>query len=483
MKKKIVSIFVCMLLFVTVSSVTGTEMSEVDEKNSFLPAPHSRISGNTYNEESFTDNYVFEQLTRGNWYTVDVQSDDAGYFPELQPSSWTSLGSTSHCYAGTWANGQWYAIDDNSKTLGTIDISTGAFNPIGNLGLGGSDVTTGLAYDPSSDTMYMTNAVGASTIHLYTVDLETADVTDLGSLTPLIIGIGCSMDGTIYAISISPDSAYEIDPEGPTAIEIGPLGIDLNYAQDAAFDKENGKFYASAYTASAQLYEIDLDTGHADLIGPFPMGEHCAFAIPTGSPPDTPPAPDGPEEGVIEAEYEFTAKTDDPDGDKIYYLFEWGDGTDSGWIGPYSSGVPVEASKSWTSGGDYNVRVKAKDDGDLESGWSENHTISIMEGPQLQIGNIVGGLFKVKVPIKNIGSEDAEVSWSITLEGGAFIGKKSTGSETIFSGSEKTVSSKFILGFGKTKVTVNADVPDGISDEKSQNGNIYLFYIVVKPGG
>ena len=97
--------------------------------------------------------------------------------------------------------------------------------------------------------------------------------------------------------------------------------------------------------------------------------------------------------------------------------------------------MPVEASKSWTSGGDYNVRVKAKDDGDLESGWSENHTISIMEGPQLQIGNIVGGLFKVKVPIKNIGSEDAEVSWSITLEGGAFIGKKSTGSETIFSGS------------------------------------------------
>jgi len=484
MKKKIVSIFVCMLLSVTVLSVTGTEIYDEEEKNSFLPAPSALISNEVQGNK---ENLVFQKLARGDWYSVDVMTDDAGSFPELNPSSWSSIGSTSHCYAGTWAKGQWYAINDDAKTLGTIDTSTGSFNTIGNLGLGGSDVTTGLAYDPSSDTMYMTNAVGASTIHLYTVDLETADVTDLGSLTPLIIAIGCSMDGIIYATSISPDSAYIIDPEGPTAIEIGSLGIDLNYAQDAAFDKENGKFYASAYTGSAALYEINLDTGSASFIEAFPSGdEQCAFAIPfsSNSPPDTPPAPSGPNEGVTEAEYTFSAKTDDPEGDKIYYLFDWGDGTDSGWVGPYSSGMPGEATKSWTTGGDYNVKVKAKDEGDSESEWSNNHPITIVEGPQMVIGNIKGGLFKVSVPIENVGAIDASsVSWTITLDGGAFIGKEKTGTDSIDAGDEITIKSGLIIGFGKTRITVTADVPDGVSDEKSQNGNVYLFFITVKPGG
>ena len=27
-----------------------------------------------------------------------------------------------------------------------------------------------------------------------------------------------------------------------------------------------------------------------------------------------------------------------PDGDNIFYLFDWGDDTNSGWIGPYKSG-------------------------------------------------------------------------------------------------------------------------------------------------
>ena len=37
MKKKIVSIFVCMLLFVTVASVTGTEIVDKNEMTSSMP--------------------------------------------------------------------------------------------------------------------------------------------------------------------------------------------------------------------------------------------------------------------------------------------------------------------------------------------------------------------------------------------------------------------------------------------------------------
>jgi len=58
----------------------------------------------------------------------------------------------------------------------------------------------------------------------------------------------------------------------------------------------------------------------------------------------------------------YSAVADDPEGDQIYYLFDWGDGTNTGWIGPYPSGKPVSASHTWFGKGDFQIYVKAKDD-------------------------------------------------------------------------------------------------------------------------
>ena len=77
--------------------------------------------------------------------------------------------------------------------------------------------------------------------------------------------------------------------------------------------------------------------------------------------------------------YTYTSSASDPDADNIYYLFSWGDGTDSGWIGPYASGQIVSESHVWDSKGSFSVKVKAKDDpngdGDLSDGsesvWSD----------------------------------------------------------------------------------------------------------------
>ena len=127
---------------------------------------------------------------------------------------------------------------------------------------------------------------------------------------------------------------------------------------------------------------------------------------------------------------------------------------------------------------------KAKDINERESDWSIPLTVAIIEGPLLDIGLISGGLFKVNTVIKNIGGVEAtDVNWKITLDGGAFIGKDTTGTETITAGGEVTVSSKLIIGFGATTVTVTAEVPDRVSDERSQGGKILLFFIKLNPGG
>ena len=57
--------------------------------------------------------------------------------------------------------------------------------------------------------------------------------------------------------------------------------------------------------------------------------------------------------------YEFSA--DDDDGDTIKYYIEWGDGTNTGWLGPFESGVTVTKDHLWKNKGDYTLIFKAKD--------------------------------------------------------------------------------------------------------------------------
>ena len=47
-------------------------------------------------------------------------------------------------------------------------------------------------------------------------------------------------------------------------------------------------------------------------------------------------------------------------------------------------------------------------------------------------------------------------------------------------GEEKVISSNIILGFGPTKVTVKANIPES-SDTRSQDGRIFLFFVYIKP--
>lgn len=54
-------------------------------------------------------------------------------------------------------------------------------------------------------------------------------------------------------------------------------------------------------------------------------------------PPETPSKPEGPTTWTINVEATYGSTTTDPEGDSIYYLFSWGDGTNTE-VGPYPSG-------------------------------------------------------------------------------------------------------------------------------------------------
>lgn len=201
------------------------------------------------------------------------------------------------------------------------------------------------------------------------------------------------------------------------------------------------------------------------------------------NPPNQPNTPTGPSIGLTGIEYNFSICTTDPENNPLYYMFSWDDKSYSEWLGPYESGTTCEVLHSFAEPGEYNVKVKATDTYS-QSNWSEPLIITITEGPIFEISSIKGGLFKVSSKIKNTGAINVEnLKWKIIVDGNVFIGKETSGTDSIAMGKEISVTSKFILGFGPTHVIVEAWIPEGHSDTRRLGGFVYIFFIYVNPGG
>jgi len=245
--------------------------------------------------------------------------------------------------------------------------------------------------------------------------------------------------------------------------------------------------YAKGLTNSSGVVELELDVELPDeLILTVTAHNHLYYQtnlqVSSNLPPD-PPTVNGPVAGKPEKEYEYTAITTDPEGNQIFYLFDWGDGTSTDWLGPFSSGQSVTASHAWSEVGNYEIKVRAKDINDSISHWSE-YPVQI-ELPVVDIGIIKGGLFKITAAIKNTGLAEAEeINWKITLDGGfILLGKETTGAiDIILAGEEQNVTSNLIFGFGPTQVVMTVDIPEG-SKERDQGAYVLLFFIKVNPSG
>lgn len=259
-------------------------------------------------------------------------------------------------------------------------------------------------------------------------------------------------------------------------VELDPL-VDLSKGWVSINSKSDGigedwLMWASAKTGDGFSYQ--------DGAGPRYFDQAMDLAGVGSMPPVKPQWIDGPTEGVVDVEYTFCTSTTDPEGDQVYYMWDWGDGTTTDWLGPFDSGATACASHAWTEVGNCSITVKAKDSHDKESEWSDPLVIHIIDGPILEMGNITGRLFKVSTVIRNIGDVDATmVDWSITLDGGIILrGKETTGDILVLpAGEEATISSDLIFGFGKTVITATAECAEGSSDTSTRDASVFLFFI------
>jgi len=126
--------------------------------------------------------------------------------------------------------------------------------------------------------------------------------------------------------------------------------------------------------AIIQFFEPVTAPGEVDLVvtgfNKIPYMTTLTVGAPN-TPPNIPDKPTGKTSGTPGTTYLYSTKTTDADGDQVYYMWDWGDGSFSDWLGPFASGATATAQKSWTEKGTYSIKVKAKDINGDESDWSE----------------------------------------------------------------------------------------------------------------
>ncbi|HWR27557.1 MAG TPA: FG-GAP-like repeat-containing protein [Candidatus Thermoplasmatota archaeon] len=95
----------------------------------------------------------------------------------------------------------------------------------------------------------------------------------------------------------------------------------------------------------------------------------CYGSVPGSNQPPAAPTITGPAKGKIKVATEYNFTTVDPEGDMVYYFIDWGDSSNSSWIGPAPSGDVVPQSHTWSKKGTYIIKAKAKDIYGNESDW------------------------------------------------------------------------------------------------------------------
>jgi len=129
-----------------------------------------------------------------------------------------------------------------------------------------------------------------------------------------------------------------------------------------------------------------------DLNEELKKGEHSillgSLFEPEGNqPPAKPEPPTGNESGIPGEVIKYkTKKTSDPEGDRISYMWDWGDGNQSIW--DYCRDMlSVSSSYNWAERGTYEVKVKAMDQYGAESEWSDPLTVTMPKNKSLNVFN------------------------------------------------------------------------------------------------
>ena len=282
----------------------------------------------------------------------------------------------------------WASNGNLSGTNGTRKINDAIDKGCGFVDFSGHGTTDRWRTHPhnSSHNIWLPTPVG------FYKNAHVASLSN-GEKLPIVVSSGCSCSNFDaddncfgWAFVSNPDGGG-IGSFGATALSWEHVGksvtegliekMVLNIFK--AYKNESGKTFGEIWCRAITNYIFpDMENMDYKTIEEWqPFGDPTLAIADKSDPPVKPDAPKGPASGIANKEYTYIASTTDPNDDKLYYMFSWGDGSFSGWVGPFPSENNATTSHKWDEKGKYEIIVKAKDEHGMQSGWSDPLAISM----------------------------------------------------------------------------------------------------------
>jgi hypothetical protein len=126
------------------------------------------------------------------------------------------------------------------------------------------------------------------------------------------------------------------------------------------------------FFANAKYVKLNLGHFSADIPNPFAevRFDDVYFGVGHNRPPDNPTIT-GPSDGKPGKDYEYTFLSADPDGEQIYYRVDWGDETGVEFFSDrYDSGHEAVVEHSWYMEGIYTIKAQTYDSWGVGSDWA-----------------------------------------------------------------------------------------------------------------
>ena len=163
-------------------------------------------------------------------------------------------------------------------------------------------------------------------------------------------------NGTLVEVENSYISIDDFDENDDDDKTTGTLSVDIKWDE---YDQIVGNLTTSYWRPPWEGSKMEFgETQTTDIV----ILENKAPTTPTI---------EGTQKGENKIDYEYAIFSDDVENDKISYYIDWGDGSNSGWSDYYESGETFEISHNWSKKGNYEIKVKAKDDfNGKESNWA-----------------------------------------------------------------------------------------------------------------
>ncbi len=275
---------------------------------------------------------------------------------------------------------------DGAIYIGSGDHYLYALNPNGTLrwryGTGGeikgsaSIAPDGTIYAPSFDGyLYALYPNGTMRWRASTGNSLAAAGVALGKLGTIYVGTemlrAYNPDGTLKWITDVQGTMYGTVPavsaDGTIYVSAGYYLVAIN---PDGTEKWRQQLNTAQVRSSPSIGPDDLVFVGSENPGMSPQGYLHAFGILDSNAPTTPTIV-GAIEGKIHRKYEYTFTSTSPLANNLFYQIDWGNGTLTDWLGPYSSGESIILSHSWSEKETYTIRARAKDTDNRWGPWGE----------------------------------------------------------------------------------------------------------------